>query len=130
MAMAVRLLWSPVWSSVFGLCFVRLVRVSAWVLGPRLCRVSRKQGEMVQFPTGKVRYCPGDSGFPRLKSSYRAVLRCSGEKKRDSPLVCEIRVIQTLTHFCHTTKRASQRLTPHIKGEILLYHRSGWINPE
>ena len=28
-------------------------------------------------------------------------------------------------HFCDTTKRASQRLTPHIKGEIALYHRSG-----
>ena len=28
-------------------------------------------------------------------------------------------------HFCDTAKRASQRLTPHIKGEIPLYHRSG-----
>ena len=28
-------------------------------------------------------------------------------------------------HFCDTTKRASQRLTPHIQGEIPLYHRSG-----
>ena len=28
-------------------------------------------------------------------------------------------------HFCDTTKMASQRLTPHIKGEIPLYHRSG-----
>ena len=28
-------------------------------------------------------------------------------------------------HFCDTTKRASQRLTPRIKGEIPLYHRSG-----
>ena len=28
-------------------------------------------------------------------------------------------------HFCDTTKRASQRLTLHIKGEIPLYHRSG-----
>ena len=30
-------------------------------------------------------------------------------------------------HFCDTTKRASQRLTPHIQGEIPLYHRSGNI---
>ena len=28
-------------------------------------------------------------------------------------------------HFCDTTERVSQRLTPHIKGEIPLYHRSG-----
>ena len=28
-------------------------------------------------------------------------------------------------HFCDTTKRASQRQTPLIKGEIPLYHRSG-----
>ena len=28
-------------------------------------------------------------------------------------------------HFCDTTKRASQKLTTHIKGEIPLYHRSG-----
>ena len=27
-------------------------------------------------------------------------------------------------HFCDTSKKASQRLTPHIKGEIPLYHRS------
>ena len=27
-------------------------------------------------------------------------------------------------HFCDTTKRASQRLSPHIKVEIPLYHRS------
>ena len=28
-------------------------------------------------------------------------------------------------HFCDTTKRASQRQTPHIQAEIPLYHRSG-----
>ena len=28
-------------------------------------------------------------------------------------------------NFCDTAKRASQRLTPHITGEIPLYHRSG-----
>ena len=36
-------------------------------------------------------------------------------------------------HFCDTKKKVSQRLTPNqapnIKGEIPLYHRSGWINP-
>ena len=26
-------------------------------------------------------------------------------------------------HFCDTAKKASQRLIPHIKGEIPLYHR-------
>ena len=32
-------------------------------------------------------------------------------------------------HFCDTTKRKNQTLTPHIQGETPLYHRSGEINP-
>ena len=38
---------------------------------------------------------------------------------------CKNRVVGNGIHFCDTTKRASQRLTPHIKGDIPLYHRSG-----
>ena len=46
--------------------------------------------------------------------------------KGHESILCIInRAVGNGIHFCDTTKRASQRLTPHIKGEIPLYHRSG-----
>ena len=35
------------------------------------------------------------------------------------------RAVGNGTHFCDTTRRASQRLTLQINGEIPLHHRSG-----
>ena len=42
----------------------------------------------------------------------------------EEPKLEEMRAVGN-DHFCDTTKRASQRLTPHTKGEVPLYHRRG-----
>ena len=58
-----------------------------------------------------------------MQTKGETVVRAPSTKRSNVVMVC-CRVVGN-DHFCDTTKRASQRLTPHIQGEIPLCHRSG-----